>query len=345
MPSNEYGMYNRHMKLIRKINDLKLAAKISLILAILCFGFFMVRNIGSISAYAETYHKAAAIEEYADSEVELAYYGDFSKAQFLLWGQHDETEAAREYEDFMDYRSGEINEYIVCDVAVYAVILCALSLLAIQSLMPGKESIAAMVIYAAYLLIIVITMLIKGIPLKMFGWESVLLIICGFLSVLSFESAMAMIMSHFNKKLLIAFIVLALTAGFYLSGFMAKVYLISPAKIPSFEYLLDIDERFGEEGYDDIIYYDNEKDVMVIDGKEYEPVLVDNSEHANGMMRPVLYGLEVINPSAGVYLEHAVRIINDEYQVDTPAILPYAYIVHSLLWITARKLLYGKKSG
>ena len=86
------------------------------------------------------------------------------------------------------------------------------------------------------------------------------------------------------------------------------------------------------------MYYDEEKNVMVLDGKEYPPERMPNPDRAAGIGRAALIVFEALDPYSGTGLDMIRQI--DGTDVPGAAVLPY--LLKAALW-TALPLCLRRK--
>lgn len=325
-----------------KSKKLSIPAIVSLVLCIVFFTVFLVRNVIALKYYAADFHDAEAVSSFAETRVYLRYPGFFSIG-FGMEGSAVESVAFKEYQDFMQGKTAIINEAVYCDIAFYMLMsLCAGSLF-LKEHFPKKWMFADSAVYLFYTLAIRITYAVLKLPVNMMGFRSFVYIGISFLSMLAFLSLTEMLLTVGKRKIIMAALSVILLSVFYFTGFFAKFCLLSPEEIPSFDYLYEADERYGDEAYDDLIYYDSVKGVMVIDGEEYAPELVKNPNSVQGIERVLYQLIEGVNPSAGVYLGTIVRSIENETESTVSLSEAFPYALQAAAWLTVNILIIKKK--
>lgn len=100
-------------------------------------------------------------------------------------------------------------------------------------------------------------------------------------------------------KIITAFAAIPIVFLLFIFGTMIEGQLYSTPTVDSFDYIREVDEHVFDEDYDGEVYYDDEKNVVVLNGKEYGPQKVDNPEHLRGAARIGAYVFELISPYSG----------------------------------------------
>ena len=128
----------------------------------------------------------------------------------------------------------------------------------------------------------------------------------------------------------------------YLFSAQFEARLLMDPNADSFDYLYETLRESDEP------VYDPERNVMVVNGKEYPPESVPNPEYLTGASRIGAVAFEVIDPWSGSPLELAREIAESESASPGRDLLPAwflaLYAVKALLWIAA-SALPGAKRG
>ena len=93
---------------------------------------------------------------------------------------------------------------------------------------------------------------------------------------------------------------IVLSLVFYFGSIILEINLSYPKTVESFDYLYEIDERFRNDNYDVVQYYDSQTSQMIIGDDVYDPEYVQNPKYIGGIKRVALIGLEIINPLANI---------------------------------------------
>ena len=93
---------------------------------------------------------------------------------------------------------------------------------------------------------------------------------------------------------------IVLSLVFYFGSIISEINLSYPKTVESFDYLYEIDERFRNDNYDVVQYYDSQTSQMIIGDDVYEPEYVQNPKYIGGIKRVALIGLEIVNPLANM---------------------------------------------
>lgn len=202
---------------------------------------------------------------------------------------------------------------------------------------------AVLIAYAVYAGSILLTHAALRLPFffpEAYGW---LFAAVGLLAVIGGSCFLAWLLRTVGCRKILAAAAIPLVFLLFLFGASFEGQLYAPPTVDSFAYLSEIDEHVFDEGYDGEVYYDEEKNVVVLNGKEYEPEKAENTEYLKGAARIGAFVFEALSPYSGSSLfliDEAMRFEGFETTI-SPVIL-LAYAVKAVGWIVL-PLLLGKK--
>ncbi len=106
---------------------------------------------------------------------------------------------------------------------------------------------------------------------------------------------------------------LPLVLWLFMQGTVCEAGLYCAPQVPSFDYIAEeIEPGIYDEGVEGTVYYDQDKDVIVLNGTEYTPRQVSNPDCLEGTGRLSAILFELISPYAGngLFLIHEAENIN-----------------------------------
>lgn len=149
----------------------------------------------------------------------------------------------------------------------------------------------------------------QRIPIYSPTGHEMTLIISSLLGVIGGSCLLALLLRTAKPKIIISLAAIPAVLALFLFGTTIEARLYCPPTVDSFEYLQKTDAQVFDEDYDGEAYYDEEKNVMVIDGKEHEPKQVDNPEYLQGAASAGAYAYELLDP----YLGNSLYLVNEIY--------------------------------
>lgn len=184
-------------------------------------------------------------------------------------------------------------------------------------------------VYLLYVLSIVLFHTFSKVPFILPEAASIAFIAVGILSIIGGYCAVGLILRKIRFRKTAAVLMVPLVAALFLFGMVREYGLYNDAKLPSFDYLAEIDSTVFDEGYDGELYYDDEKGVIIWEGKEYAAEWIDNPEHYTGVKRAGALFLETADPFSG----NSLSLIHDDEEVQVPLTVSLLYVLKAALWI------------
>ena len=191
-----------------------------------------------------------------------------------------------------------------------------------------STSIAVLTVYIIYIAGLGIFHAVFHVPFYLPDAGTFFTIVLGLLSVIGGNCALGLLLRKVRFKKIIAVAVIPVIFLMFLFSMAFEFGLNEPAQYESFDYVADIDPRFLDEEYYDMGYYDDEKGVLLFDGKEYPPEMVDNPDHLRGLARIGALLYELAFPYSGSSLSAVLQ----EYDGKLPLLLCLMYLIKSACW-------------
>ena len=170
-----------------------------------------------------------------------------------------------------------------------------------------------------------------GLPFHIPGARTLVLLAVSFISVLGGNFALAFLISVVRPvwlKIIFGIAAVPAVFGLFLYGFMFEAGLYSEPYVESFDYVAEIDERLLDENFEGA-YYDGEKNVLVVDGTEYPPETVENSEHFTGSKRTAAIIYEMLDPYSGNCLD----LLRQETGISLSPSVCLLYVIKGFFWM------------
>lgn len=283
-------------------------AMVSLLMFIVVSIFVFTMNLSNIINFSVSYTEAVNLASYADTYVYLTY-NDILCQNIQITNLQGLNEAdGRTYFNEMLPVLREIytGSFISCSI-----IYTFLAFLFLQYFLFKKNEFCAKKHYLDVLLghalcslvyigIVFFTLLSKGFVMTLHTPNIILILACQFLVMLSASVVYSWVIRRIRFKKIAIGMLIVLSLVFYFGSIISEINLSYPKTVESFDYLYQIDERFRNDNYDVVQYYDSQTSQMIIGDDVYDPEYVQNPKYIGGIKRVALIGLEIINPLANM---------------------------------------------
>lgn len=199
-------------------------------------------------------------------------------------------------------------------------------------------AVAVVGVFAVILGCILVTHAVCGMPFRFPTGIPLLTLAVGLLSGIGGLCAVSLLLRIIRWKRIAAVLVIPLVCIAAIPVLEEGLFAYPTQE--SFDYVQDYYESVVDEDYDGPLYYDEERHVLVIGDREFEPEIVPNPKHFTGAQRVLAIVEEVINPFSGNALDMVVGY-------DVPEIPLWAlalYALKALAWITLPVILPRKKA-
>lgn len=183
-----------------------------------------------------------------------------------------------------------------------------------------------------------------GLPFYPPDTHGLFLLATGLLSLIAGGSFLAVLYRLIPYQKTIAILAFPLAFALFLFGMINEVGLYSTPAVESFAYVQEAEPQILEENYTGEAYYDDVKNVMVVEGKEYPPKLEENPGHYKGMKRTGAYVFEALDPWSGSFVYIVEEILKTDSLLAEPVsfFTGAAYIAKAAVWMILSLILKGK---
>ena len=288
-----------------KKNKLAMA---SLLIFIGVYLFVFIMNLSNIMDFGKSYNEAVNLTSYADTNVFL-FYNDIlcqNIQRIDLEGLNEADGRAYFNERLPILREIYTGSFISCSI-----IYTFLAFLFLQYFLFKKNEFCAKKHYrdvvlghalccTVYIGIVFFTLLSKGFVMTLHTPNIILLLVCQFMVMLSASAVYAWIIRRIRFKKIAVGMLIILSIIFYFGGIISVINLSYPQTVESFDYVYEIDDRFRNEDYEEIQYYDPQTGQVIVGDDVYDPEYVPNPKYIGGIKRVALIGLEILNPLANL---------------------------------------------
>lgn len=198
--------------------------------------------------------------------------------------------------------------------------------------------------FAVFLMFAAVIIAAHGIfrlPLYFPGMRCLFHLITALLSIAGGSCALALLLKAVPFKKTAALIAVPVFLLLMLvCGNMENRLFMDPY-IESFDYVYETDSRINDENYDGEVYYDEERNVLVVGETEYPPQLEENPDYPRGISRILGYAEEVLYPYSGTW----IPIVEEIAETRLPDMAPAAFIIKALIWILLFLMFGGMRKA
>ncbi len=288
-----------------KKNKLAMA---SLLIFIGVYLFVFIMSLANIINFGTSYDEAVNLASYADTYVYLTY-NDILCQNIQITDLQGLNEA--DGRAFFNERLPGLREIYTGSFISCSIIYTFLAFLFLQYFLFKKNELCAKKHYRdvvlghalcciVYIGIVFFTLLSKGFVMTLRTPNIILILVCQFLVMLSASTVYAWIIRRIRFKKIAVGMLIILSIVFYFGGIISAINLSYPKTVESFDYVYEIDDRFRNEDYEEIQYYDPQTSQVIVGDDVYDPEYVPNPQYIGGIKRVALIGFEVVNPLANL---------------------------------------------
>lgn len=309
----------------------KIFGNIMMAAALVLLAAILITEVGAVRELRSSYVILNG-KDISEEEISTIFYDD----KMLVRLGYSTADTSVAMDDFLQSSIQNIDMRIMTAGIVYAAVISVMlsCYLAFRYGESTRKHIAAVIIcgFTAYLIILAAVfgmMLAINLPIYLPSGKDLIAVLVGLLSVLAGNCAIAVWLRFVRPKVIISVVALAVVFVTYLFGSLCEMGIFSEPTVESFEYLAEMDENIFEDGYDGECYYDESKNVTVLNGVEYPPEELPNPARFTGAKRAGAVALEALNP----YSAMCLPLMMHATDLDVPLIAFILYLCKSMLWI------------
>ena len=283
-------------------------ASASVLIFFVVFILLMAMNLSNIIDFARTYDEAVNLPSYADRNAYFAYDDILCQDMFCVEMEGmNEADATEYFNKSIPAIRERYKGFFISSSIIYTFI----ALLFGQYFMVKKNESCArkhyrdvllggVICWAVYIGIVFAVLLAKGFVMSLRTPAIILILIGQLLVMLSALAVYAWIIRRVRFKMVAALLLIALSVVFYFGGILSEIPLSYPKTVESFDYVSEIDNRYNDESYEGISYYDPQTHKLIIGEDVYDAQIVQNEKYVGGFERAALIAGEIANPLANI---------------------------------------------
>ena len=303
-------------------------------LAVVVFGYVLYRTYTAIRTLGAAYQQIANADLNNGLKAVLNY-DDGINASLGFGAEILSTDANKEVlrQGFLSENLLKIDRFILSSGLVYLMMVHAL--LAFPLYLRFSDSrkghalsviLSAFVLFGIYAGVVYVGHSISRMPFDLSSVFSSLLGVC---CIAAGGCALGLLLAALPNQVIPAIVAVPLIYALFLFGSVIEAKLYCPETVDSFDYVYQLHPEILQEGYSGQAYYDEEKNVMVIDGEAFAPQLAENPEHLRGIGRIGGIAYEVIDPYSGTSLS----LMESSTEMSVPVLSRILYLLKAVLWI------------
>ena len=166
---------------------------------------------------------------------------------------------------------------------------------------------------------------IRDIPFYLSSGNSLLCLMIGMICIIGGHCFLAFLIRKVRFRKIVSLIAIPVIFFVFLFSAAFEGGLLMSPYIDSFDHVYDV---IPQEKWDDL-YYDEEKNVLILDGNEYEAKQIENPDHLKGLSAIGAIAFELIDPYSGNSIEMIRQIIDSPI----PLWILFLYLLKSFIWI------------
>lgn len=278
----------------------------------------------------------------------IIYYDDHLYAMLGFGIEIDARETGNEerMDEFITSSLRSIDERVYGTFAIYTMVIAAALALFLYETFRNKHILSivlsTMLIYLLLFGVFALSSLIHEIPVYLPRGEACIGLIVSILSVVGGCCALGLLIRKIRFKKITALLAIPLVIALFIFGTIFEAQLYCPKQIESFDYITSS----ISEDYEGEYLYDDNRNVIIVDGKEYGPQLVDNPNYLKGAGRIGAFAFELADPYSGNGLELVRQFNLEDGNIASGQGLPYwvylIYGIKALCWIALSSMIKEK---
>lgn len=313
----------------------RLIAKLSLVLALLFFIGILAVSFIAVKEMAADYFVLKNADLSQGLSAGILYndrlYGQIMHGIILDPGDPGNAAAM---ESFLKTALGAIDRRIIVCGILYTMLTMAV--MAYYLYHTDKDNgvkhviriaLTAVVLFTVFMTVILISHLAMHMPFYFNDAYGMLIIITALAAIIAGNCALAVLLRKVPFKKTAAIISIPVVFALFIFSAQFETRLVLPDKVDSFEYLNDLIMDDSLESR-----YDEERNVMIIGDKEYEPETADNPDALRGVGRIAAIAFEALDPYSGNSLFMA-----DDFAIEAGTrvgvIMTGLYLIKAAAWI------------
>ena len=317
-------------------------------LILLCCGLALLivvsaMTFSAIGKLSKDYRQFTEADLTEDFSAALLYddrvYAQLAYGIEILSTDPDKTE---QLESFLDTAPAMIYDRILAVGVLYTMLASAAGALFLYNRWGkhAKKHTAAillypLLLYAVFFAVVAAASAAHQIPFPALPGKAVAFLALCLACVMAGECALGLLLRVIKFKMIagLAAVPLAFALFIFGTGLEGRLYCAPYAE--SFSYVaVTVPEDYTGE-----YYYDDEKNVVVLDGQEYPPRQEPNEDYLTGAKKAGAVAFEALVPCSG----NGIELIREEAELEIPVWALCLYVLKALGWAAACALVPVKK--
>ena len=286
-----------------KKKGIAIFTKLSLAVAIIVFCLILGYGKWETFRFSMEVNEITNLDSYLGYDFFYGYNAMLMSRNYRFIGLGDEASAKAELFSNIGEYCGVIMTQVFCYQALYALFITALASFFLWGKWKQKKiPIMPLVASVLFLILTIPDWVIWPLAAKtklMITSQELVGMLAAVLGMLAGAMFIQMLYSGVKYKVVVYVLAIVMIIPSYFGGMFGKYRLYSDETRKSYDYLYEIDDRFGDMEYDYLAEFD-ENDNLTFDGVPYEPEIVPNEDHAMGAWRVYYVVIEAINPASAI---------------------------------------------
>ena len=326
----------------------RIRGMLSLAAGIIIFVLVGVLNYMAIKDLGRDYQAMKDLDLSVNSRVSIGYDDHlYAAIGFGIEIDPSDSNIRATLTDYIESSLKSIDKRIIsCTIYYSMMVITVLAYFLYQKFgIGGKKHalsviVSVTVVFASLLALIAGFHAIQGVPFYFPKGYDCLLILVSLSAVIGGSCCLAWILRVVRFKRIVSLIAIPAVLLLFTLGSSIEGRLYSPRTVDSFDYVVqEYEPNLYDEDFDGEAYYDEEKNVLFVNGKEYPPQETENPDYLKGAGRAGAVLFEIINP----YAASGLLMICEAADLTVGMIVLSLYVIKSaaLMALTA----FGKKQG
>ncbi|MBQ6067231.1 MAG: hypothetical protein IJK89_10475 [Clostridia bacterium] len=317
-------------------------------LILLCGGLALLiamsaMTVSAIGRLADDYRKFAEADLTEDFSAALLYddrvYAQMAYGIEILSA---DPEKAEQLEAFLDTAPAMIYDRILAVGVLYAMLASAAGALFLYHRWGknAKKHTAAillypLLLYAVFFAAVFAASAVHQIPFPALPGKAVAFLALCLACVIAGECALGLLLRVIKFKIVVGLAAVPLAIALFIFGTGLEGRLFCAPYTESFSYVAET----VPEDYTGEFYYDEQKNVVILDGREYPPQQAPNEDCLTGAKKAGAIAFEALVPVSG----NGIELIREEAELEIPVWALCLYALKALCWIAACALIPAKR--
>ncbi len=308
-------MTDKLKKQIKRLNG-----KLSLACSMILFGAVLALTFRGIGNLNREYQALQHLDLTSDAQGSVGYDDSlFVSIRYGIEIDHRDSEKNARLSDFAADSLHAIDRRIISGIVIYTMIIASAAAywLYIKSGHDWQKQIrnilcAVLTVFSGMLVLILIIHTALHLPFYFPDAGEIPILAVSLLAVLGGSCFLGWILSLVPFKRIVYMAAVPVVLLLFMQGTVFEAGLYCSPMIPSFDYIAEeIEPRVYDNDFEGDVYYNGEKDLIVLNGVEYPPRLAPNPGYLRCPERLAGLVFELISPFSGngLFLVHDIENI------------------------------------